>query len=30
MKWDVILANPPFDNGLHEKFEVKFFDLCKG
>ena len=30
MKFDVILANPPFDNGLHEKFEVKFFDLCKG
>ena len=30
MKFDVILANPPFDNGLHEKFEIKFFDLCKG
>ena len=30
MKFDVILANPPYDNGLHERFEIKFFDLCNG
>ena len=30
MKFDVILANPPYDNGLHERFEIKFFDICKG
>ena len=29
-KWDVILANPPFDNGLHKQFEAKYFELCKG
>lgn len=28
--FDIILANPPYDNGLHEKFDAKFFDICKG
>jgi len=27
MKFDVILANPPFDKNLHIKFLEKFFDL---
>ena len=30
MKFDVILANPPFDNGLGNNFLSKFFDICKG
>jgi hypothetical protein len=30
MKFDVILANPPYDNGLHEKFSIKYFDICNG
>lgn len=30
MKFDVILANPPYDNGLHEKFSIKYFDICDG
>ena len=29
-KFDVILSNAPYDNGLHEKFEMKYFGLCKG
>ena len=29
-KFDVILANPPYDNGLHEKFSIKYFDICDG
>ena len=29
-QWDVILANPPFDNGLGNNFLSKFFDICKG
>ena len=30
MKFDVILANPPYDNGLHEKFSIKYFNICDG
>ena len=30
MKFDVILSNAPYDNGLHEKFEAKYFNLCDG
>lgn len=30
MKFDCIVSNAPFDNGLHEKFESKYFELCKG
>ena len=29
-KFDVILSNAPYDNGLHEKFEAKYFSLCDG
>lgn len=29
-KFDIILSNAPYDNGLHEKFEAKYFDLCNG
>ena len=29
-KFDVILSNAPYDNGLHEKFEAKYFDICDG
>ena len=30
MKFDCIVSNAPYNNGLHEKFEVKYFELCKG
>ena len=30
MKFDVILANPPCDNGLGNNFLSKFFYICKG
>ena len=30
MKFDCIVSNAPYDNGLHEKFEAKYFELCKG
>ena len=30
MKFDCIVSNAPYDNGLHEKFESKYFELCKG
>ena len=30
MKFDVILANPPYDKGLCDKFNSKYFDLCNG
>ena len=30
MKFDCIVSNAPFNNGLHEKFEAKYFELCKG
>lgn len=30
MKFDVILSNAPYDKGLHEKFEDKYFNLCDG
>ena len=29
MKFDCIVSNAPYDNGLHEKFESKYFELCK-
>ena len=29
-KFDIVFSNPPYDNGLHEKFDAKFFDICKG
>ena len=29
-KFDIILSNAPYDNGLHEKFEAKYFDICDG
>lgn len=29
MKFDCIVSNAPYDNGLHEKFEYKYFELCK-
>ena len=25
MKFDCIVSNAPYDNGLHEKFESKYF-----
>ena len=28
MKFDCIVSNAPYDNGLHEKFESKYFDIC--
>lgn len=30
MKFDCIVSNAPYDRGLHEKFEAKYFELCKG
>ena len=30
MKFDCIVSNAPYDRGLHEKFESKYFELCKG
>ena len=30
MKFDCIVSNAPYDNGLHQKFESKYFELCKG
>ena len=30
MKFDCIVSNAPYNNGLHEKFEAKYFDICKG
>ena len=30
MKFDCIVSNAPYDNGLHEKFESIYFELCKG
>ena len=30
MKFDCIVSNAPYDNGLHEKFESKYFDICDG
>ena len=30
MKFDCIVSNAPYNNGLHEKFEVKYFELCDG
>ena len=30
MKFDCIVSNAPYNNGLHEKFEAKYFELCKG
>ena len=29
-KYDVVIANPPYNNGLHEKFDAEFFNLCSG
>jgi len=29
-KFGVILSNAPYANGLHEKFEAKYFDICDG
>ena len=29
-KFDVVLANPPYDNGLCDKFNSRYFDLCDG
>ena len=30
MKFDCIVSNAPYNNGLHEKFEAKYFDICDG
>ena len=30
MKFDCIISNAPYNNGLHEKFEVKYFYICDG
>ena len=30
MRFDCIVSNAPYNNGLHEKFESKYFDICKG
>lgn len=30
MKFDCIVSNAPYDNGLHKKFESKYFDICDG
>lgn len=27
MKFDIVLMNPPYDNGLHEKFLIKCFNI---
>lgn len=30
MKFDVVLSNPPYNNGLYQKFCERYFNICTG